>query len=109
MQNYKSIIKENAKWAEDLFCDLEKKLSVMTERSKDKIPSNVDENKMHGLAACMAKLPSRYRQVILLKYHQGFSCREIAKQLNITEANAIKLDQRAKNRLLQICKEEGIL
>ena len=70
---------------------------------------SVDENKMHGLAACMAKLPSRYRQVILLKYHQGFSCREIAKQLNITEANAIKLDQRAKNRLLQICKEEGIL
>ena len=32
---------------------------------------SVDENKMHGLAACMAKLPSRYRQVILLKYHQG--------------------------------------
>lgn len=69
----------------------------------------VDESKVHGLAACMAKLSPRYRQVILLKYYQGFSCREIAKQLNITEANAIKLDQRAKNRLLQICKEEGIL
>ena len=69
----------------------------------------VDENKVHGLAACMAKLSPRYRQVILLKYYQGFSCREIAKQLNITEANAIKLDQRAKNRLLQLCKEEGIL
>ena len=24
-----------------------------------------------------------------------------------TEANAIKLDQRAKNKLLQICREEG--
>ena len=69
----------------------------------------VDENNVHGLAACMAKLSPRYRQVILLKYYQGFSCREIAKHLNITEANAIKLDQRAKNRLLQICKEEGIL
>ena len=57
----------------------------------------------------MAKLSPRYRQVILLKYYQGFSCREIAKQLNITEANAIKLDQRAKNRLLQLCKEEGVL
>ena len=69
----------------------------------------VDESNVHGLAACMAKLSPRYRQVILLKYYQGFSCREIAKQLNITEANAIKLDQRAKNRLLQLCKEEGIL
>lgn len=70
---------------------------------------SVDENQVHGLAACMAKLSPRYRQVILLKYYHGFSCREIAKQLNITEANAIKLDQRAKNRLLQLCKEEGIL
>ena len=39
----------------------------------------------------------------------GFSCKEIAKQLDITEANAIKLDQRAKNKLLQICREEGVL
>lgn len=70
---------------------------------------SVDENKVHGLAACMAKLHPRYRQVILLEYYQGFSCREIAKQLNITEANAIKLDQRAKNRLFQLCREEGIL
>lgn len=70
---------------------------------------SVEDSKVHGLAACMAKLSPRYRQVILLKYYEGFSCREIAKQLNITEANAIKLDQRAKNKLLQICKEEGIL
>lgn len=70
---------------------------------------SVEDNKVHGLAACMAKLSPRYRQIILLKYYEGFSCREIAKQLNITEANAIKLDQRAKNKLLQICKEEGML
>lgn len=69
----------------------------------------VDETKIHGLAACMAKLPPRYREVILLKYHLGFSCREIAKHMNITEANAIKLDQRAKNKLLQFCEEEEIL
>lgn len=69
----------------------------------------IEENKVHGLAACMAKLSPRYRQIILLKYYHGFSCREIAKQLNITESNAIKLDQRAKKKLLQICREEGIL
>lgn len=69
----------------------------------------IEESKLHGLTACLAKLSPRYRQIILLKYYQGFSCREIAKQLDITEANAIKLDQRAKTKLLQICKEEGVL
>ena len=69
----------------------------------------VEATRVHGLAACMAKLTPRYRQIILLKYYHGFSCKEIAKQLDITEANAIKLDQRAKNKLLQICREEGVL
>lgn len=69
----------------------------------------VESGITHGLASCMERLPARYREVILLKYYHGFSCKEIAKQLNITEANAIKLDQRAKNRLLQICREEDIL
>ena len=48
MKNYESIIKENREWAEKLFEALENKLSVMTVRSRDKIPSNVDENKMHN-------------------------------------------------------------
>jgi len=67
------------------------------------------EQEIHGLDDCILKLPPRYREIIMLKYVQGFSCREIAKQLQISEANAIKLDQRAKNKLLQICKEAGIL
>ena len=62
----------------------------------------VEETRVHGLAACMAKLFPRYRQIILLKYYHGFSC----KQLKNTEANAIKLDQRAKNKLLKLCKIE---
>lgn len=69
----------------------------------------VDENNLHGLSACIAKLSPRYQEIIVLKYRYGFSCREIAKQMNITETNAIKLDQRAKNILFQICKEDGIL
>ena len=69
----------------------------------------LEESKVHGLAACMAKLPPHYRQIILLKYYMGFSCKEIAKQMNITEANAIKLDQRAKKKLQQICEGEEIL
>lgn len=63
----------------------------------------------HGLANCILKLSLRYRQVILLKYYHGYSCKEIAKQLDLSESNVIKIDQRAKNKLLQICREEGIL
>ena len=39
----------------------------------------------------------------------GFHNRGVAKVLKITEANAIKLDQRAKARLRELCQEEEIL
>ena len=62
-----------------------------------------------GLAECITKLPPNYRQVILLKYYQGFSCAEIASLLDITLSAAQKLDQRAKEKLRQIAEKEGIL
>lgn len=61
------------------------------------------------IASCILKLPARYREVILLKYHHGYSLKEIAKMLEISESNAIKLDQRGKKKLEQLCKEEGLL
>lgn len=69
----------------------------------------VETQDAHGLEYCILRLPARYREAILLKYYHGFSCKEIAKQLGISEANAIKLDQRAKRKLQQICEEEGVL
>ena len=69
----------------------------------------IENQSLQGLAYCMAKLPPRYRQIILLKYYHGYNSREISKQLDLTEANVIKIDQRAKKKLLQICKEEGVL
>ncbi len=63
----------------------------------------------NSLAACILKLPVRYREVILLKYEQGYNTREIAKILKLTESNAGKLLQRAKNKLEELCREEGIL
>lgn len=62
-----------------------------------------------GLATCIASLPTRYRQVILLKYHHGYSTKEIAKILSITVSNANKIEQRAKAKLEQLCKEAQIL
>lgn len=104
-QNYVVTIVENK--AIDLYRANQRKETV--EYIDDVVGITVENQSLSDLAKCMAKLSSRYRQVILLKYYHGYSCKEIAKQLNITEANAIKLDQRAKTKLLQLCKEEGVL
>lgn len=61
------------------------------------------------LARCMAQLPGRYRQVLLLKHHHGYSTKEIAKMLDLTAANVAKIEQRAKEKLEILCKEAGIL
>ena len=60
------------------------------------------------LAACILKLPARYREMILLRYHHGYSVREIAEILGLSLPAAIKLDQRAKKKLEDFCRKEGI-
>lgn len=63
----------------------------------------------HTIAACMGKLPARYREALLLKYACGYTGREIGKLMGISSANADKLLQRAKAKLEILCKEEGLL
>lgn len=70
---------------------------------------SVENPEGNALEDCILKLPARYREVILMKYSYGFSCREIANQFGITLENANKLDQRAKKKLTEICKEEELL
>lgn len=61
------------------------------------------------LAACMARLPANYRNILLLKYHHGYTTREVAKLLGITLSYAAKLEQRAKAKLERLCKEAQLL
>ena len=63
----------------------------------------------NDLTKCILKLPARYREVILLRYHHGYSVREIANIMNLSLPAAIKLDQRAKGKLKKLCEEAGIL
>lgn len=59
------------------------------------------------LAAAMASLPTRYREVLLLRYDNGFSNREIAGLLSMSEENVRKTIQRAKDKLGRILEEGG--
>ena len=69
----------------------------------------VSAPEISDLARCMAQLPARQRQILLLKHHHGYTTREIAKMLSLTQANVAKIEQRGKAKLEQLCKEAGIL
>ena len=60
------------------------------------------------LGACIAKLPTRQRSIIVLKYHHGYDLKTIARMLGITYANALKIEYRAKEKLKILCEEAGI-
>lgn len=61
------------------------------------------------LAACLAKLPEQQRDIILLKYKYGYRNEEVAKLMGLSKSNTIKIDQRAKKKLWELCMEEGLL
>lgn len=63
----------------------------------------------NALAACILKLPPRYREAILLRYVQGYSVKEMASILGVSFSAASKLDQRAKARLKDLYEKEGKL
>lgn len=63
----------------------------------------------HAIAHCFARLSARDRDILMLRYRYGYTAREIAKMLNLSEANANKRIQRAKEKLEKLCKEEGLL
>jgi len=63
----------------------------------------------HGLAWCMTKLPPRYREILLIRFVYGYSMRETAELMDIPFTTVGKLSQRAKERLYEICRSEGVL
>ena len=59
------------------------------------------------LAGAMAALPPRYREVLLLKYYNGYSAGEIGTLLDTTAANVRQLIARAKKKLAEELAERG--
>ena len=47
MKTYSQILNENRKWAEEIFAKIDKKMSQVAIRSRDKLPAEADENGIH--------------------------------------------------------------
>lgn len=77
--------------------------------SEGDIGIQFDYSNCGDLARCISQLPPQHRAVLSLKYRHGYNNHEIAKLLKISEFNAIKIDQRAKAKLKELCIKEGLL
>ena len=67
------------------------------------MPFNLD----NPVATAIAQLPPHYREVLLLRFDNGFTTKEIASMLNITDSGVRKLIARAKRTLQEILEKEG--
>lgn len=59
------------------------------------IPAPGDDD----LADAMARLPARYREILLLRYYSGFKTRELAQILEMSQSSVQKLIWRARQTL----------
>ena len=60
-----------------------------------------------AVARAIAALPPRYREVLLLKYYNGYSAREIAGFLSATPDAVTQTLHRARKKLAEILDERG--
>lgn len=60
------------------------------------------------LSDAMAKLPARYREVLMLHFAHGHTTKEIARLFDIKQESVQKLLRRAKERLRDVLEQEGI-
>lgn len=77
----------------------------------DELPLSYGENEIElngTLANAMAALAPRYREVLLLRYYNGYRDREIAGFLGISPANVRQIAARAKKKLAEMLAEQGV-
>ena len=67
------------------------------------IPFEID----NPVATAIAKLPAHYREVLLLRFDNGFTTREIASILSISNSGVRKMIVRAKKALQELLEKEG--
>lgn len=62
----------------------------------------------NAVAEAIARLPARYREFIILKYAEGYTNEELMHMLGLGYSGVRSLDERAKKKLKELLKEEGI-
>lgn len=77
------------------------------EAEMDRLERGFQDPVGSGLGEALERLPARYREVMLLRYEQGYDTKEIGRMLDIKQESAEKLLWRAKTRLRRIMEEEG--
>ena len=99
--------------AEHCAIDIYRKRKRLNESELDEnitaIPGNIEYVGDDKITAELFKLSSNYRNVLILKYVQGYEYPDIAKMLDISEENARKTGQRAKAKLEVLCREQGLI
>lgn len=76
------------------------------EFNEETVGIHIDYTGSYDVADCLARLSARDREVLALRYRYGFSNKEIAKTMNVTEDALRKMEQRARERLLKLYKGE---
>lgn len=80
-----------------------------TEELNEEIPLETADNEEKELWALVKALPVKYGEVIHLFYYEGYSVKEIADILSISQTAVTSRLSRGRNRLKALIKEEFIL
>lgn len=92
----------------DLYRQRQRRSTVVLDEEYINVPSSKNLEDMYGkadLATAIASLPTRYREVLLLRYDSGFTEAEVGQILSMSQENVHKTVQRAKVRLAKLLKD----
>lgn len=91
----------------------ERKVPKFTELEKIDVPEDselepADQLEVQLLRRNIGKLPPKYREPLLLQVVMGFSCEEIAEQLEISKSAVMTQLFRARERLIETMQSDGV-
>jgi len=71
--------------------------------------SDSDKEMIHNIKKIVQKLPVKYREIIELRYTEGFSCKRLADFLNLSMSAVLSRLYYARKIILKMLKKEGVL
>lgn len=122
LKNFNKIIKKKCPQTQKYFVSIVRSISIDVYRKRKKQPTlsfdefegtiaddfgNIEDLLVEmEIESCLLQLPKSYYAILSLKYDGGYTYKEMATILNITEENARKRLHRARNKLREIFTEK---